>query len=65
LARRPDASANQHAKNTRKYLGPRLLACANRLAHGYDVIDLNLLWNTVVLDLPPLIEILTPLVEKR
>lgn len=28
----------------------------NRLAHGYDVIDLDLLWDTVQVDLPLLIE---------
>ncbi len=28
----------------------------NRLIHGYDFVDLNILWNTVKIDLPPLIE---------
>jgi uncharacterized protein with HEPN domain len=27
----------------------------NRLIHGYDAMDLNLLWDTVTTDLPPLI----------
>jgi len=27
----------------------------NRLAHGYDRVDLDVLWDTVELDLPPLI----------
>jgi uncharacterized protein with HEPN domain len=27
----------------------------NRLAHGYDAIDLNVLWDTVQVDLPKLI----------
>jgi uncharacterized protein with HEPN domain len=30
----------------------------NRLIHGYDAVDLNLLWDTLVVDLPPLIEAL-------
>lgn len=28
----------------------------NRLIHGYDSIDLDLLWDIVALDLPPLID---------
>lgn len=27
----------------------------NRLIHGYDSVDLNVLWDTVELDVPPLI----------
>ncbi len=27
----------------------------NRLIHGYDVVDLDVLWDTVTDDLPPLI----------
>jgi len=27
----------------------------NRLIHGYDSVDLDVLWDTVELDLPPLI----------
>lgn len=27
----------------------------NRLIHGYDTVDLDVLWDTVALDLPPLI----------
>jgi uncharacterized protein with HEPN domain len=30
----------------------------NRLIHGYDVIDLNILWSTLTTDLPPLIAML-------
>jgi len=28
----------------------------NRLVHGYDAIDLDVLWDTVQVDLPELIE---------
>jgi uncharacterized protein with HEPN domain len=28
----------------------------NRLAHGYDAIDLDVLWDTVQVDLPDLID---------
>ena len=35
---------------------PQIIGMRNRLVHGYDVIDLQLLWDTVTTDLPPLIE---------
>ena len=34
---------------------PRIIGMRNWLAHGYDVIDYDLLWDTVTTDLPPLI----------
>lgn len=33
----------------------QLVGMRNRLIHGYDVIDYDLLWDTVTADLPPLI----------
>jgi uncharacterized protein with HEPN domain len=36
----------------------QIVGMRNRLVHGYDFIDLDLLWDTVTFDLPPLIEIL-------
>jgi len=27
----------------------------NRLVHGYDSVDLNILWDTIEIDLPPVI----------
>ena len=38
----------------------QIIGVRNRLVHGYDVIDLSILWNIVREDLPPLIEQLTP-----
>ncbi len=35
-----------------------IIGMRNRLAHGYDAIDLDLLWDTVIIDLPPLIAML-------
>jgi len=35
----------------------------NRLIHGYDVVDLDLLWDTVETDLPPLIGQLRAIVD--
>jgi uncharacterized protein with HEPN domain len=27
----------------------------NRLVHGYDAVDLDVLWDTIIDDLPPMI----------
>jgi uncharacterized protein with HEPN domain len=32
-----------------------IIGMRNRLIHGYDVVDLDALWDTVTNDLPPLI----------
>jgi uncharacterized protein with HEPN domain len=34
---------------------PQIIGMRNRLIHGYDVVDWDLLWDTVQSDLPPLI----------
>ena len=34
---------------------PQIIGMRNRLIHGYDVTDWDLLWDTVTTDLPPLI----------
>jgi uncharacterized protein with HEPN domain len=36
----------------------------NRLIHGYDTIDLDILWDTIQEDLPPLIEQLRQALEE-
>lgn len=33
-----------------------MLGMRNRLIHGYDVVDLDLLWDTIEADLPPLMD---------
>jgi len=43
----------------------RIIGMRNRLVHGYDVIDYDLLWDTVTSDLPPLIAALEEIVEER
>ena len=42
---------------------PEILGMRNRLAHGYDVLDLDLLWDTVCDDLPPLIAALEQILD--
>ncbi len=42
---------------------PQIIAMRNRLVHGYDVIDYDLLWDTITNDLPPLIAALERIVD--
>ena len=34
---------------------PQIIAMRNRLIHGYDAVDLDVLWDTIENDLPDLI----------
>lgn len=34
---------------------PQVVGMRNRLVHGYETVDLDVLWDTVTDDLPPLI----------
>lgn len=56
-----DATRNQHSEIPwRDIVGMR-----NRLIHGYDAVDANLLWDTVTVDLPPLIEALERILGEK
>ena len=33
----------------------QIVGMRNRLVHGYDAVDLDVLWDTIIDDLPPLI----------
>ena len=33
----------------------QIVGIRNRLVHGYDAVDLDVLWDTIIDDLPPLI----------
>ena len=37
----------------------------NRLVHGYDAVDLRVLWDTVTDDLPPLIQALAEAIARE
>ena len=41
-----------------------IIGMRNRLIHGYNSIDLDVLWDTIEIDLPPLIEKLEKILEK-
>jgi uncharacterized protein with HEPN domain len=34
---------------------PKVIGMRHRLIHGYDVVDYDILWDTVTVNLPPLI----------
>ena len=40
-----------------------IIGMRNRLTHGYDTVDLKVLWDTIVEDLPPLITDLEKIIE--
>lgn len=42
---------------------PQIIGMRNRLVHGYDVVDYDLLWDTVTNDLPSLIITLKEIVR--
>ncbi|MFP4500358.1 MAG: DUF86 domain-containing protein [Candidatus Hydrogenedentota bacterium] len=40
-----------------------IIGMRNMLIHGYDIVDLDILWHTVDEDRPALIAIIEPLIE--
>ncbi len=42
---------------------PQIVSMRNRLIHGYDFVDHDILWKTVEEDLPPLIEMLVEILN--
>ena len=58
--------ANRVAKTRQKQLSqipwPQIIGMRNRLIHGYDVVDLDIVWQTVTEEVPPLITILEKIV---
>ena len=43
---------------------PQIISTCNRLIHGYDQIDHDILWNILTQDLPPLIPALDDILSK-
>jgi uncharacterized protein with HEPN domain len=53
-----EASAKVSSEAQAKYPiipWPQVIGMRNRLIHGYDSVDLDILWDTIELDLPPLV----------
>ena len=44
---------------------PQIIGMRNRLIHGYDEVNLDILWKIVETDLPPLIQQLEDIVGKE
>jgi uncharacterized protein with HEPN domain len=42
----------------------QIVSLRNRLIHGYDAVDLNIVWQIVTQDLPPLIADLEPIISE-
>ncbi len=42
---------------------PQIISLRNRLIHGYDLVDFDILWQIVTTDLPPLIAVLDKIVS--
>lgn len=43
----------------------QIVGLRHRLVHGYDAVDLDILWDIIEQDLPPLITALEEIVEER
>jgi uncharacterized protein with HEPN domain len=43
---------------------PQIIGLRNRLVHGYDAVDLDILWDIATQDLPPPIAALEGIVEE-
>ena len=44
---------------------PQIVSLRNRLIHGYDAVDLDILWQITEYDLPPLIAALEIILDQR
>jgi len=60
-------AASQVSKDTRKELPlipwADIIGMRHRLIHAYFAINLDILWNTIVKDLPPLVGVLEEVLE--
>ncbi len=44
---------------------PQIVSLRNRLIHGYDSVDFNILWQIITGDLPPLIAALEAIISSE
>lgn len=44
---------------------PQIIGMRNRLIHGYDLVDFDVLWQTIMEDLPPLMAALEEILSSR
>ena len=63
-----EAATRVSPEGQRKYPSipwPEIVGMRNRLIHGYDEVDLNILWDTLEFDLPPLVATLQQILESE
>lgn len=63
-----EAAARVSPKMTTRYSDlpwPEIVSLRNRLIHGYDAVDLDILWQVITIDLPPLIKRLDELIAEQ
>ena len=63
-----EAAARVSPEGQAKYTSipwPQVVGMRNRLIHGYDQVDLDVLWDTIEDDLPPLITELKKILESE
>ena len=44
---------------------PQIIGMRSRLIHGYDSVDLDVLWDTIEVDLPPLVDVLDKIIGQN
>ena len=44
---------------------PQIVGLRNRLIHGYDAVDMDILWQIIEYDLPPLIAALEAILSQE
>ena len=44
---------------------PQIIGMRHRLIHGYDSVDLDVLWDTIEVDLPPLVDVLDKIIGQN
>ena len=47
------------------FLGRKIVSLRHRLIHGYDSVDLDILWEILTKDLPPLIVDLESIISAK
>ena len=62
-------AANRVSKTRQKQLShiswPLIIGMRNRLIHGYDAVDLDIVWQTITEELPSLITILEGVIPQK
>jgi uncharacterized protein with HEPN domain len=63
-----EAASRISPEDRARYAGipwPQIIGMRNRLIHGYDLVDFEILWQTVVVDLPALIDALESILSSN